>query len=80
MADAGEGDGDRMLYARCLDCPAGDPAPDCEACQGAGFMPTGLSMEMFEGMLGRIGELKDLAASILEMISRAKRRDPNNGA
>lgn len=73
-------DGDQLLYLRCPACPADDPTPGCEACHGGGFIPTGLSMEMFEGMMDRLGELKELAESILGLANRGPGRARRNGA
>jgi hypothetical protein len=57
--------GNRALYIRCPSCEAGGLRPDCEECGGAGFVPTGLTLDMLTQIAGQVRELAHIKMSIV---------------
>jgi hypothetical protein len=58
----------RRLYMRCPDCLDAEPGRWCEACNGVGFVPTGLSMDHLEELLRTSHILRQLSESLVQLV------------
>jgi hypothetical protein len=71
--------GDRGLYMRCLACETGGLRPACEECGGAGFVPTGLTLDMLTQLVGEAQELAHLGVSIARASGARRSGQGRNG-
>jgi hypothetical protein len=58
----------RRLYMRCPDCRDSEPGGWCEACNGVGFVPTGLSKDHLEELLRMSRTLRQISESFVQLV------------
>jgi hypothetical protein len=56
------------LYMRCPDCRDAEPGGWCEACNGVGFVPTGLSTDDLEELLRTSRILRQISESLVRLV------------
>jgi hypothetical protein len=58
----------RRLYLRCPDCRDAEPGVRCDACNGVGFVATGLSKDDLEELLRTSRILRQISESFDQLV------------
>jgi hypothetical protein len=59
----------RRLYMRCPDCLDAGPGGWCDACDGVGFVPSGLSRDHLEELLRTSRMLRQISESVVQLVA-----------